>query len=179
MMISAAAGLACGVVAACKPSDGLPQPGVEAPPVDMSATEPALETDLIDVAGASGEFTTLLSAAQAAGMADFLKGPGPYTLLAPTDAAFAALPEGQLADLLRPENKTKLETLLRRHVIAGEMKAQALMPMTSVTTLAGDTLPVDGASGVLVVGGAKLVRPDIDASNGVVHAIDKVLIPTA
>lgn len=129
---------------------------------------------IIDVAREAGSFTTLLTAVEAAGLTDTLKGDGPFTVFAPTDAAFAALPEGTVEALLAdPE---ALTAVLTYHVAAGSAKAADVAGMESVTTLQGGSLTVSTQDGVRI-GDARVVSADVAASNGVIHVIDTVLIP--
>lgn len=136
--------------------------------------------DIVDTAAAAGSFTTLLAAAEAAGLVDALKSDGPLTVFAPTDAAFAALPEGTVETLLLPENKDMLAGILKLHVISGKVTSEDLAgTVTTATTLNGD-LTVDGTQGVSVVAPgstATVVTADIYTSNGVIHVIDTVLLP--
>jgi uncharacterized surface protein with fasciclin (FAS1) repeats len=135
--------------------------------------------DIVDTAVAAGQFTTLVAAVQAAGLEDALRAPGPKTVFAPTDAAFAALPAGTVEDLLKPENKEKLAAILTYHVVEGKTKSRDLAGKTlSVKTLNGAEAAVDATNGVKV-GGANVVKADIYASNGVIHVIDAVLLPPA
>jgi uncharacterized surface protein with fasciclin (FAS1) repeats len=133
---------------------------------------------VVDVAAGNPDFSTLVTAIKAAGLVDALKGKGPFTVFAPTNAAFAALPPGTLDDLLKPENKAQLQAILKYHVIPTRIESSALAgkTLTSPATLQGDTLPVDGTNGVKV-GDANVVAADVQAENGVIHVIDKVLLP--
>ena len=142
------------------------------------AAEPAAATkDIVDTAVAAGSFKTLAAALQAAGLVDTLKGKGPFTVFAPTDEAFAKLPKGTVEDLLKPENKAKLTAILTYHVVPGAVKSAQAMTLSSAKTVNGKalTLKVDG--GALHVDSAKVVTADIEASNGVIHVIDTVVIP--
>lgn len=133
--------------------------------------------DLVEVAQASPDFETLVAAVVAADLVETLKGPGPFTVFAPTDAAFSDLPSGTLETLLKPENKEKLAALLTYHVVSGRVLAEDLAGQRSrVPTVNGQTVHVDGRSGVRV-NGANVVTPNIEASNGVIHVIDRVLLP--
>ena len=135
--------------------------------------------DIVAVASGAGQFKTLLAAATAAGLVPTLQSPGPFTVFAPTDAAFAALPAGTVETLLKPENRKQLTSVLTYHVVAGRTLSPALAgKQMSVTTVQGATLAIDGRNGV-TVGGAKVISADIAASNGVIHVIDKVLLPPA
>ena len=135
--------------------------------------------DIVDTAVAAGSFTTLVAAVTAAGLVDTLKGAGPFTVFAPTDAAFAALPAGTVEDLVKPENKAKLTAILTLHVISGAVHAADISgKKLSPASVNGETLKVDGTDGV-TVNGAKVVTADIKGTNGVIHVIDAVLLPKA
>jgi uncharacterized surface protein with fasciclin (FAS1) repeats len=135
--------------------------------------------DIVDTAVAAGAFTTLVAAVTAAGLVQTLKGAGPFTVFAPNDAAFAKLPEGTVADLVKPENKAKLAAILTLHVMSGKvMAADVSGKKLTPASVNGEALHVDGTSGV-VVNGAKVVTADIACSNGVIHVIDTVLMPKA
>ena len=137
------------------------------------------KADIVDTAVNAGSFTTLVAAVQAAGLEETLRGEGPFTVFAPTDAAFAALPEGTVETLLRPENKDQLVGILTYHVVAGKTKSKELAGKSlSVATVNGAEIAIDGTDGV-TVGGAKVVKADVRASNGIIHAIDTVLLPPA
>lgn len=139
----------------------------------------AAKADIVDTAIGAGQFTTLVAAVQAAGLEDALRAPGPITVFAPTDAAFAALPAGTVDDLLKPENKDKLAAILTYHVANGKSKSKDLAgKQLNVTTLNGAAVSIDATNGVKV-GGANVVTADIYASNGVIHVIDTVLMPPA
>ena len=134
-------------------------------------------SDIVDVAIGAGSFNTLVAAVQAAGLVETLKSPGPFTVFAPTDEAFAKLPAGTVESLLLPENKAKLTRILTYHVLSGETRSDALAgKVLSVPTVAGPTVSVDGRSGVKV-NNANVLTADIDAENGVIHVIDTVLLP--
>jgi uncharacterized surface protein with fasciclin (FAS1) repeats len=148
----------------------------EAPP---PASAPVAATDIVDTAVAAGQFKTLVAAVKAAGLEATLRGAGPFTVFAPTDAAFAALPAGTLADLLKPENKAKLASILTYHVLSGKVPSSAVAGKTTeVATVQGKKVKVVGAAdGTVTVNGAKVVAADVNASNGVIHVIDKVILP--
>lgn len=132
--------------------------------------------NIVATASAAGTFSTLLTAATAAGLADVLQGEGPFTVFAPTDAAFAKLPAGTVENLLKPENKDQLVKVLKFHVVAGRVYAEQAEKAMKATTLAN--LPLTFSKGKsLAVNGAKIVRADLDASNGVIHVVDSVLLP--
>lgn len=137
----------------------------------------APKADIVDTAVAAGDFKTLAAALQAAGLVDTLKGPGPFTVFAPTDAAFAKLPAGTVETLLKPENKAQLTSILTYHVVSGKTKSKQLAGKTlAVKTVNGADVNVDGTSGVKV-NGASVTKADVWASNGVIHVIDTVLLP--
>ncbi len=133
--------------------------------------------DLVATAAAAGDFGTLLAAAQAAGLAETLADGGPFTVFAPTDAAFAALPEGTVESLLRPENKDELARILTYHVVSGRVYADQVVEAAHVATLEGGALDVDANEHGVRIGGASVVAADIQAANGVIHVIDTVLLP--
>lgn len=142
----------------------------------MSVTA-AQADDIVDTAIAAGSFETLVAAVQAAGLVDTLKGEGPFTVFAPTDEAFAALPEGTVESLLEEENRDQLVSILTYHVIPGKVMSSDIAGQTlSVETVQGMELAIDATDGVRV-GDAMVVTADVEASNGVIHVIDTVLIP--
>ena len=132
--------------------------------------------DIVDTAVAAGSFKTLAAALEAADLVSTLKGAGPFTVFAPTDAAFAKLPAGTVESLLKPENKAKLQRILTYHVVAGKVMAADVVKLTSAKAVSGDTLTIKTGNGVMV-DGAKVVTADVVASNGVIHVIDTVLLP--
>lgn len=135
------------------------------------------EPDIVDIAAGDDQFSTLVAAVTAAGLVDTLKGDGPFTVFAPTNAAFEALPAGTVEDLLKPENKDKLIAVLTYHVVAGAVTSDQLAGQRmDVATVQGQTVHVDGRSGVKV-NSSNVTTADIIASNGVIHVIDKVLLP--
>lgn len=144
----------------------------------VKKSEKAVPTDIVDTAVAAGSFTTLAKALEAAGLIDALKGDGPFTVFAPTDAAFAKLPKGTVAFLLKPENKEKLKAILLYHVVSGKVVAADVIKLNgrSVKTLEGGTFKVRSKHGVRV-NNANVTQTDIGASNGVIHVIDTVLMP--
>lgn len=142
----------------------------------ISAEDKAAKADIVDTAVAA-KFNTLVAAVKAAGLVDTLKGPGPFTVLAPTDEAFANLPAGALDDLLKPQNKAKLQAVLKQHVIAGSHLSPAVARMSSARTLNGQDVVIRATDGVMMVGSARVVKADVHATNGVIHAIDAVLLP--
>ncbi|MFN3248061.1 fasciclin domain-containing protein [Roseibium album] len=135
------------------------------------------EKDIVDTAAGAGSFNTLVAAVQAAGLVDTLKGEGPFTVFAPTDEAFAALPEGTVENLLKPENKDQLVAILTYHVVPGKvMSSDIAGKKAEVASVQGDKISVDATDGVKV-DGAKVVTADIETSNGVIHVIDAVILP--
>lgn len=139
-----------------------------------SVTKTATTGDIVDTAVAAGSFNTLVTAVKAAGLVDTLKGPGPFTVFAPTDEAFAKLPAGTLDALLK--DKDKLAAVLTYHVVAGKVMAADVAKLSSARTVQGQSLTIDTKSGVKV-GAANVVKTDIVTSNGVIHVIDTVLLP--
>jgi uncharacterized surface protein with fasciclin (FAS1) repeats len=137
----------------------------------------ARAADIVDTAVAAGSFNTLAKALEAAGLVQTLKGAGPFTVFAPTDEAFAKLPAGTLDMLLKPENKAKLQRVLTYHVVSGKVMASAAAKLSSVKAVSGDTITVRTSNGVMV-DNAHVVKTDIEASNGVIHVIDAVMIPS-
>jgi len=137
----------------------------------------ASEKDIVDTAVSAGSFNTLVAAVKAAGLVETLKGKGPFTVFAPTDAAFAKLPAGTVEGLLKPENKAKLAAILTYHVLPGKvMSGDIAGKKLSVATVQGSNVSVNAMSGVMV-DSAKVVQADIGASNGVIHVIDTVIMP--
>ena len=133
--------------------------------------------DIVDTAVSAGQFNTLVAAVKAAGLVDTLKGEGPFTVFAPTDDAFAKLPAGTVESLLKPENKDKLVAVLTYHVVPGKIMSSDIAGKTAmVETVQGSKLNVDATNGVMV-DQATVVAADIEASNGVIHVIDQVVIP--
>jgi uncharacterized surface protein with fasciclin (FAS1) repeats len=141
-----------------------------------TATQPAAELkDIVDTAVGAGNFTTLATALEAAGLVETLKGPGPFTVLAPTDAAFAALPAGTIEGLLAdPE---KLKAVLTYHVIAGDVPSSEVVKLTEAETVNGQEVKIMVDGGKVMINDATVTTPDVKASNGVIHVIDKVLLP--
>jgi uncharacterized surface protein with fasciclin (FAS1) repeats len=135
------------------------------------------DRDIVDTAVAAGSFKTLAKALQAADLVETLKGAGPFTVFAPTDEAFAKLPAGTLESLLKPENKLKLQRILKSHVVAGRVMAADVVKTSSAKAVSGDTLTIASRDGGVTVDGAKVVKTDIAATNGVIHVIDSVILP--
>lgn len=137
----------------------------------------AMKKDIVDVAVGAGQFNTLAAALKAAGLVDTLKGDGPFTVFAPTDSAFAKLPEGTVESLLKPENKDKLIAVLTYHVVAGKVLASDVVKLKSATTVNGSDVKISLVNGGVMVDAANVVKTDIGASNGVIHVIDSVILP--
>lgn len=133
--------------------------------------------DIVDTAVGAGDFKTLVAAVQAAGLVETLKGPGPFTVFAPTDAAFAKLPAGTVESLLKPENKDKLVAVLTYHVVPGKVMAADVVKLTQAPTVQGSKASVKVENGGVMIDAAKVVKTDIETSNGVIHVIDAVLLP--
>ena len=133
--------------------------------------------DIVDTAVAAGSFNTLAAALEAADLVDTLKGDGPFTVFAPTDDAFAALPAGTVESLLKPENKDQLVAVLTYHVVPGKVKAADVVKLDSATTVNGADVSIDAGDSGVTVDNARVVQTDIMASNGVIHVIDAVILP--
>jgi uncharacterized surface protein with fasciclin (FAS1) repeats len=135
--------------------------------------------DIIDTALSAGNFSTLAAALEAAGLIETLKGDGPFTVFAPTDEAFSKIPAATLSELLRPENKAKLTAILNYHVISGRITGDEVTDLKSATSLQGQTLRISSTKDGLKINDAKVLTPDVEATNGVIHIIDAVLLPSA
>jgi uncharacterized surface protein with fasciclin (FAS1) repeats len=145
--------------------------------MSLAATA-AKAADIVDTAVSAGSFNTLVAAVKAADLVGTLKGTGPFTVFAPTDAAFAKLPAGTVESLLKPENKAKLVAILTYHVVPGKVMASDIAGKSlKVATVQGSKMSVEAHSGV-TVDNAKVIQADIGASNGVIHVIDTVIMPT-
>jgi uncharacterized surface protein with fasciclin (FAS1) repeats len=161
------------VVAACgSDEDEAPMPTPTAAP-----TEQAQLADIVDTAVAAGSFTTLAAALEAADLVDTLKGPGPFTVLAPTDEAFAALPAGTVEALLADPDR--LRAILTYHVIAGEVPSSQVVQLSEATTVNGQPVEITVDGNTVLIGDARVTIVDVQASNGIIHVIDKVLIPAS
>ena len=135
--------------------------------------------DIVDTAATAGTFETLIAAAKAAGLVDALKSDGPLTVFAPTDDAFGALPAGTIETLLEPENKDQLATILKYHVVAGDLGSSVLADGARLETLAGIDAVISQTESGFNIENARIVKTDIDVSNGVIHVIDRVILPPA
>ncbi|MDF2780745.1 MAG: hypothetical protein K0S96_549 [Geminicoccaceae bacterium] len=138
----------------------------------------AQAADIVDTAAGAGSFDTLVAAVQAADLVEVLKGEGPFTVFAPTDEAFAKLPDGTVENLLKPENKEQLVALLTYHVVPGKaMSGDLAGKQLEATTVQGSPVAIDATGDGVMVGDAKVVQADIEADNGVIHVIDAVIMP--
>jgi transforming growth factor-beta-induced protein len=151
--------------------------GSSKPMTAMKASNVA-KADIVDTAASAKQFNTLLAAAKAAGLVEALKGDGPITVFAPTDDAFAKLPEGTVESLLKPENKAALAGILTYHVVPGKVTAAKVVKASALDTLNGQRLAVKVDENGVAIDNAKVVKTDITASNGVIHVIDSVMLPT-
>lgn len=145
----------------------------------MAVSAQTKQSDIVDTAVAAGSFNTLVAAVKAAGLVDALKGTGPFTVFAPTDAAFAKLPAGTVETLLKPENKDKLVAILTYHVVSGKVMAADVVKLKEAKTLQGGSAKITVKDGKVMVDGANVVKTDIVTSNGVIHVIDAVILPAA
>jgi uncharacterized surface protein with fasciclin (FAS1) repeats len=137
----------------------------------------ASNQDIVDTAVGAGQFKTLATALKAADLVETLKGPGPFTVFAPTDEAFATLPAGTVESLLKPENKAKLTAILTYHVVPGAVKAEQVTKLDEAKTVNGAMVKISTEDGKVMINDATVVTPDIEASNGVIHVIDTVILP--
>jgi len=144
-------------------------------PVRAPAAEPKAK-DIVATAIEAGSFKTLAAALQAGGLVETLQGPGPFTVFAPTDEAFSKLPAGTLEKLLKPESREQLVAILKYHVVAGKVTSDQVVKLKTARTVQGKEVRVDAANGVKI-NDAAVVKADIAASNGVIHVIDRVLLP--
>lgn len=154
-------------------SEANPTPGANP---DRANSTSATQGNIVDVATSKGSFTTLLAAVKAAGLTDVLAEGGPYTVFAPTDAAFAALPKGTVETLLKPENKEKLKKVLAYHVVPGSVSSSTIKP-GQVKTVEGSAVMLKTSGDKIMVNNANITAANIKASNGIIHAIDKVILP--
>ena len=142
-----------------------------------AATARAAEKDIVDTAVGAGSFKTLAAALKAADLVETLKGKGPFTVFAPTDEAFAKLPAGTVESLLKPENNEKLLAVLTYHVDPGKVLAKDVVKLTGAKTVQGSSVKIAAMDGKVKVDAANVVKTDIEASNGVIHVIDAVILP--
>jgi uncharacterized surface protein with fasciclin (FAS1) repeats len=146
--------------------------------MSTTSTTPSNTKNIVDTAAANGSFNTFGKALRQAGMVEKLRGSGPFTLFAPTDAAFAKLPPGKLDALMKDENKDELVSILNYHVIAGRSSAADVGKLTQVKTISGKLAPIVLKGTKVSIDGAQVIEPDIASSNGMLQGIDKVNIPT-
>ena len=142
-----------------------------------AASVSAAEMDIVDTAVEAGQFETLAAALGAAGLVDTLKGEGPFTVFAPTDDAFAKLPEGTVDNLLKPENKDQLTAILTYHVVPGSVMAADVVKLSEAETVNGKKVNIKTEGDSVMINDAKVVSADVAASNGVIHVIDAVILP--
>ncbi|MBW4665873.1 MAG: fasciclin domain-containing protein [Cyanomargarita calcarea GSE-NOS-MK-12-04C] len=154
----------------------LAAPRTTTSPKPTTAAPAASAGTIVDIASSNKSFTTLVKALKAAGLVETLSGSGPFTVFAPTNAAFAALPKGTLEKLLQPENKTTLQKILSYHVVSGAIDSKSIKP-GSVPTVEGSPVNIQVKKGSVFVGGARVTKADIKASNGIIHVINKVILP--
>lgn len=140
------------------------------------ASVAAHAADIVDTAAAA-KFNTLVAAVKAAGLVDTLKGPGPFTVFAPTDEAFARLPAGTLETLLKPENRARLQSILTYHVVPGRVMAKDVLKLHSAKSVEGRNIAIQTMNGGVMVDNAHVTKTDIETSNGVIHVIDAVMLP--
>jgi uncharacterized surface protein with fasciclin (FAS1) repeats len=144
----------------------------------LAAASPAAAADLVETAVTNGSFKTLTAALQAAGLVETLKGKGPYTVFAPTDEAFKKLPAGTVENLLKPENKAQLQKVLTYHVVSGSVMSGDLKgKTTNAKTVEGSAVRIDASGNAVKVNDAVVTQADVNASNGVIHVIDSVIMP--
>ena len=148
-------------------------------PLVVGATNVRAADDIVDTAVKAGSFETLVTALKAAGLVETLKGAGPFTVFAPNDEAFAKLPKGTVEDLLKPENKAKLSSILTYHVVSGKVMSKEIAGKTTTAkSVEGSEISIDATKDVMV-DKAKVIKADIETSNGVIHVIDAVIMPPA
>jgi uncharacterized surface protein with fasciclin (FAS1) repeats len=164
-------------VAACSDDDSSDDTTTEQ--VEEAPAEDGASLDIVETAQATPELTTLVDALLAAELVETLQGDGPFTVFAPTNDAFAALPPAELERLLKPANRDELANILTYHVVDGDVKSSDLSDGQMVTTLQGEDLEVTIDGDKVMIGDAQVVQPDIETSNGTVHVIDAVLLPSS
>jgi uncharacterized surface protein with fasciclin (FAS1) repeats len=152
--------------------------GILAVVAAAALTSNAKAADIVDTAASAGSFNTLVAAVEAAGLVETLKGEGPFTVFAPTDEAFAKLPEGTVENLLKPENKAQLVAVLTYHVVPGKVMSGDLAGKTTTAdTVEGSPVEIDASGSAVMVEEATVSQADIEADNGVIHVIDTVILP--
>ena len=177
-MVASAVADECPVAAAQK-AKAMAQAKAQAQAHVQTVAFNADRKDIVDTAVGAGSFKTLVAAVQAAGLVETLKGAGPFTVFAPTDEAFAKLPAGTVESLLKPENKEKLVAVLTYHVVPGKVMAADVVKLTEAPTVQGSKAKVKVVDGTVMIDNAKVVKTDIETSNGVIHVIDAVILPPA
>lgn len=175
--ITSALALTAALLAACSSDDSTTGDSPSKPNGGGQTTTQTATADIVQTAADAGQFTTLIAAVKAAGLEDTLRGPGPFTVFAPTDEAFGKLPPGTLDTLLKPENKEQLASILTYHVVSGKVPSTEAVKLSSAKTVNGKELTLDASSGQLKVDEATVSKADIEASNGIIHVIDAVVIP--
>jgi len=146
--------------------------------LSLSAANAAEKPNIVQTAISNGSFNTLVTAVKAAGLVDTLSGPGPFTVFAPTDDAFARLPNGTVEKLLKPENKKQLVAILTYHVVPGKVMSKDIAgKKTEAKSVEGEAISIDATKGAVKVDNAKVLKADVEASNGVIHVIDTVIMP--
>ena len=148
-------------------------------PQTSTPAQTVTQPNIVTVAAGAGQFNTLVAAVKAADLVDTLQSPGPFTVFAPTDEAFAKLPVGTVDSLLLPENKEQLTEILKYHVVAGEVLAADVVKLTSADTVEGQAVMITASDSGVRVNDANVIKTDVMASNGVIHVIDTVLIPSS
>jgi uncharacterized surface protein with fasciclin (FAS1) repeats len=144
---------------------------------DHGSKKMTASPNLVETAASLDDFSTLVAAVKAAGLVDTLSGEGPFTVFAPTNAAFAKLPAGTVENLLKPENKDQLTAVLTYHVVPGKVKAKDVVALDSAKTVQGQEVSIEVKDGKVMVDGAQVVKTDVMTSNGVIHVIDQVILP--
>ena len=142
-----------------------------------SADKDKMAKDIVGTAAANQDFSTLVAAVKAAGLVETLQGDGPFTVFAPTNEAFSKMPEGTVENLLKPENRDQLVSILKYHVVPGKVMASDVVNLSTATTAEGDSINIQVDSGRVMIDNAEVITTDIEASNGVIHVIDTVILP--
>jgi uncharacterized surface protein with fasciclin (FAS1) repeats len=174
VLITSSLFVACNNEGEKKPVEETTSTVTDPPPVEPKVEAPK---DIVDVASGSADHSTLVAAVKAAGLVETLKGAGPFTVFAPTNAAFSALPAGTVDGLLKPEKKDDLTKILTYHVVSGAVKAADLKDGQKIKTVQGGELTVSIKDGKVMINGANVTSADLASSNGVIHVIDAVLMP--
>jgi uncharacterized surface protein with fasciclin (FAS1) repeats len=158
---------------------GIAAAGAAAAADDMGGHDAMAGPNIVEVAAGNADFSTLVAALKAAGLVDVLSGDGPFTVFAPTNAAFAKLPAGTVENLLKPENREQLVAILTYHVVPGKVMAADVVGLESATTVQGSNISIAASDSGVTVDSANVVATDVAASNGVIHVIDSVILPSA